>query len=153
MERILYPGSFRPFHEGHLEKVDAVSRLYPDCLFIFAVSCHCARSNISTIDAAQIIDLSLKDKGIEAQIIPVKRSILSAKVLKEKDISVVMTGSQSTLKALRLLSITGYWKGEIVQLNNIGIHATQIRYMMENNDLGWKQYLTPSAVSFLESKM
>ncbi len=47
----------------------------------------------------------------------------------------------------------GYWNGEIITLDNSGMHATQIRKWIEDDDDRWKKYIAQPAVSFLEAEM
>lgn len=63
----------------------------------------------------------------------------------------VFTGSKRTINVLESLRERGAWEGEIIRLDNSGIHAEQIRKLISEGDPYWKELVHPVAVSYIES--
>lgn len=155
MERIVYPGSFRPFHLQHLANINMLQSKFTDCSIIIAVSNNCPRSEMLTQTAIEVVRLSMPEElASHVRIVEASPNPLeSIKILNLEKITHVATGSDRTISILKLLTLSGYWSGKIIKLNNSGIHATQIREWMKKDDARWKECLAPKVVSFLESTM
>lgn len=144
MERILYPGSFRPFHNDHLKNVFKMQSLFPKSYLTIGVSEHCPRADkfLNSIESLDLIRRVINQEGlsnINVQII--KRDILSAFIfLKKNNISAVFTGSIPTTTCLGYLKKFCFWNGEIYKLDNSGVHGASIRRMIEQNS-GWNSFV------------
>lgn len=162
-ERAVFPGSFRPFHNEHLEKVRGILEAYPSQSLIIVVSERCLSPKkydfICGQDALEIVSLTLKaeklDNRVSVRLIDLDPNSslekLGSALIGNENIKRVFTGSEGTIKTIQLLRDRGLWNGELVQLNNSGIHAEQIRQLMLEDGPSWKEYVHPSVTNYLEN--
>lgn len=153
--KIVYPGSFRPFHLSHLKNVINVCNKYKKCKLIIAVSKECKRSGLDINTTIKIIKLSIPAViANRVSVVTVSSNpIISYKKLADLKITHVITGSSNTISVLKILKKINLWNGNIIKLNNSGIHATKIRELIYTGSNEWKKYIAQPAVSFLEAEM
>lgn len=150
----IYPGSFRPFHNEHLTRVKSVLQQFPSMQLVVAVSPRCSKEGSDQICGLAVVGMvnqvieaeGIKDRVIVKMVDP----LLALDFLTENSISKVMTGSRATICGLADLKSRGLWNGEIIELDNSGIHSTEIRKMIVNGDPDWKNYIHPAVQPYLE---
>ncbi len=94
-ERIVYPGSFRPFHSEHFNRLLKVKKLFPEGEITIAISDYCNRSFISIEKALKIARLSVPNGVSVLSVSP--NPLVTAKKLQDEKITHVMTGSKKTI--------------------------------------------------------
>ena len=148
----VYPGSFRPFHCEHLVRVRAILSAYPNQNLIIAVADECLSPKkydiICSRDALEIVFLVIGSEQLGdrvwAQLVTVSSDI-------PQGLCRVFTGSERTIKMIQSLKENKIWNGEVVRLDNSGVHGEQIRRLIVQNDSSWKEYVHPSVIDYLEN--
>lgn len=147
----VYPGSFRPFHRDHLARVETILTAYPNQDLIIAVADQCRSPKkydfICGTDALETTSLVIDSERLGNRV-RVQLATIDSKI--PPGVCRIFTGSERTIKVLELLRERGAWKGEIVRLDNSGIHGEQIRKLISEGDPYWKEFVHPVAVSYIE---
>ncbi len=148
----VYPGSFRPFHCEHLARVKTILSTYPNQDLIIAIANECLSPKkydiICSKEALKIVSLVIDSEKLGDR---VQRQLATADSEIPQGISRVFTGSERTIKILESLREKKIWNGEIVRLDNSGIHGEEIRRLIVNSDPFWKDYIHPAAIDYIES--
>lgn len=156
MEKILYPGSFRPFHKGHLNNVFLIRSLFPKSKIIIGVNSMCKRADtlIDSMDTSKLIHSVVDDIGVDdVDVMIVKKDIVNGtRFLINNKINIVFSGSKSTTTVMSCLKFLGLWNGKIYKLLNAGIHGTDIRAMIKNGNDDWKRFVPKSEWKVLRHK-
>ena len=156
MERILYPGSFRPFHNEHLKNVRKIQTLFPKSDLFIGVSERCSRADnfLNAKESLMLIKSVVHEEGLlNIQIETVKRNIVHAFwFLKKNKIDIVFSGSILTITCLKYLKRYRLWNGEVYKLGNTGIHGSKIRNLIEQNG-DWKSSVPRCEWDILDTKL
>ncbi len=155
MERILYPGSFRPFHNDHLKNILEIQKLFPKSDLFIGVSEHCPRADnfLNATESLRLIKSVVDEEGLlNVQVQTVKRDIVHAfYFLKKNKIDFVFTGSRPTITCLKYFKRYHLWSGEVYELDNRGIHGSKIRSLIEQNG-DWKGFVPKYEWDILQAK-
>lgn len=156
MQRILYPGSFRPFHNEHLKNVSKIRSMFPNSELFIGVSEYCPRADsfLSSIEAVKLINLVLTQEGhLGVNVEIIKRDVLHGFMfLKENDINIVFSGSKLTLLILKYLKFCGFWNGDVYKLDNGGVHGSYIRDIVKTNCNLLHNLVPKCELNYLHSK-
>jgi nicotinamide mononucleotide adenylyltransferase len=151
----IYPGSFRPFHNEHLARVKLALQQFPDMQLIIAVSAECSKkegaNRICGLAAVGMVNEVVESERIKDRVkIRMVDQLFALDFLLKNNISRIMTGSKLTITNLIDLKEKGLWNGEVVELDNSGIHSAEIRNMIASGNMDWKEYIHPVIQPYLE---
>lgn len=148
----IYPGSFRPFHCEHLVRVKTILSTYPNQDLIIAIADECLSSkNYNFFSSQQALEVVSLVIGFEKLRDRIQLQLATAGSEIPQGVNRVFTGSERTIKILESLKEKKIWSGEIVRLDNSGVHGEQIRRLIIQNNPTWKDYVHPAAIDYIES--
>jgi nicotinamide mononucleotide adenylyltransferase len=157
-ETCVYPGSFRPFHKDHLNVVKSILNDYPEDNLVVVISgeANCRNGFLDCEEAFEIARLTLIDSHladrINLRMVQVEGDQpidWASELLKTENVSKVFTGSIKTIGVLEKLKDKSLWKGQIIKLNNSGVHGTLIRKLILDKNPEWKEYVSVSAGEYI----
>jgi len=153
-ETQLYPGSFRPFHNRHLEIVQKIISDCPNINLILAISASTDDKKYNFISGQRAFELTSTVIKAECMENTVKLILIDKndqkkclELLTQENITTVYSGSQTTINYLKYLNKNGLWNGEIKEIPDIGIHGENIRKMIIEGNENWKNHVHPEIVN------
>lgn len=93
--KAIYPGSFDPFTNGHMDIVKKASLLFDEVFIVIGVNANKRRS-FSAEDMAEAIRLSLQDEGIDNCIVDICNGLI-AEYAKEASIRYMIRGLRNNM--------------------------------------------------------
>lgn len=159
---IVYPGRFQPMTTGHTANLTMVHEKQPVGRLVVAIPNNKNRSFSNPFlgdEAMEIANRNIDFFGIKAetQLVELGSERLStvwANYLRDNRIDLVATGNVNMARLVNILSIALGVKTRAFLFKDGGqscLRASDVRSMIKNGDRLWRDCVSPSAASYIDS--